>query len=260
MELIVSADSRYDEYEDLLLERDQLRKDASSIWIDYIQAFGQLISDVYEEKLESIKCKKTIAYYQAALNHGGVVDPEAMQQYLEREMASYYAHLKKLQEDNELCRNAKQSTSYEVQRAKVLYRRLVKLLHPDINPQTDKQESLRDLWQRVMTAYAHNDVKELSELEVLVRRALKELGGGDIRVEIPDIEEKIASLRNEIAEIKRTEPYTYRDILEDEDAAARKKKELEEELASYKKYHKELDEVIRSMTESEGVKIRWLMN
>ena len=260
MDLIKSKDTKYEEYESLLLERDQVKKEAGQAWTAYTREFGQLITEVFEEKIECIKCKKTISYYQTAINHGGVVDTDALEQYLEKEMASYYANLRRMLEDNERCRDAGQSTLYEVERSKTLYRRLAKLLHPDINPQTDKQPALMELWQRVLTAYAHNDIKELSELEVLVRRALKELGAGDIRVEIPDIEEKIASLKAEIAEITRTEPYTYRDLLEDEEAVKRKKKELEEERESFRRYHKELDDIIQEMMESGKVKIRWVMS
>ena len=260
MELIKSTDNQYDEYESLLLERDQVRKEAGSIWTGYIKTFGQLISDGYKEKLECIKCKKTISYYQAALNHGGVVDPEAMQKYLNQEMAAYYTNLKRMQEDNEKCRKAGTSTAYEVQRAKTLYRRLAKLLHPDINPETDRHESLMELWQRVVSAYGHNDVKELSELEILIRKALKELGAGEVRVDIPDIHERIESLKEEIYEITHTEPYTYKDLLDDPEQVEKKKKELSDELEEYRKYHQELDEVIEDMLQSGGIKLKWRMN
>ena len=94
MDLIKSTDSKYEEYENLLLERDQITKEAGQIWTVYLQLFGKLITDNYEEKLECIKCKKTIAYYQNALNHGGVVDSAAMEKYMEQEMAEYYANLR----------------------------------------------------------------------------------------------------------------------------------------------------------------------
>ena len=260
MELIKSTDNQYDEYESLLLERDQVRKDTGSIWIGYIKAFGQLISDGYKEKLECIKCKKTISYYQAALNHGSIVDPEAMQNYLDQEMAAYYANLKRMQEDNERCKKAGTSTAYEVQRAKTLYRRLAKLLHPDINPETDRHEALMELWQRVVSAYGRNDVKELSELEILVRKARKELGAGEVRVDIPDIYERIASLKEEIYEITHTEPYIYKDLLDDPEQVEKKKKELSDELEEYRKYHQELDKVIKDMLQSGGIKLKWRMN
>lgn len=255
MDLIKSADSKYEQYENLLLERDQVSKEAGQIWTVYLQLFGKLISDNYEEKLECIKCKKTIAYYQNALNHGGVVDSAKMEKYLEQEMAEYYSNLRRLLKNNEEAQNAGTSTPYEVERAKTLYRRLAKLLHPDINPKTDQSEALQELWQRIMIAYHHNDVKELAELEVLVRKALKDLGAEEIKVDIPDIDEKIDVIKTEIENIKNTEPYSLRCLVEDKDAAEKKKAELKEELETYQKYHKELNEVILQMLQSGGLKI-----
>ena len=259
MDLIKSTDTNYEEYENLLVERDQAHKDSTSIWINYIQSFGQLIAEVYEEKLKCIKCKKTIAYYQTALNHGGVVDPEAMKEYLNQEMASYYTNLKRMQKENERCENAEHSGTYEVQRSKTLYRRLAKLLHPDINPETAKRAELMELWQRIVIAYGQNNLKELSELDVLVRKALKELGAGGRKADIPDIGEKIKVLKKEIYEITHTVPYTYRDLLMD-DAVEKKKRELTEELENYRKYRAELEEVIQNMEEGGGIRFRWRMN
>ena len=255
MDLIKSTDSKYEEYENLLLERDQITKEAGQIWTVYLQLFGKLITDNYEEKLECIKCNKTIAYYQNALNHGGVVDSAAMEKYMEQEMAEYYANLRRMLKENEDANNAGTSTPYEVARAKTLYRRLAKLIHPDINPETDHSKELQELWQRILIAYHHNDVKELSELEVLVRKVLKELGSEDVKVDIPDIEEKIEALKSEIEGIKQTEPYCLRYLVEDEEAAEKKKTELREELETYQKYHKELNEVILKMLQTGGLKI-----
>ena len=244
MELIRSTHTNYDEYESLLLERDQAQKEAGQIWTCYIQTFGKLIADVYEEKIECIKCRKTIDFYQRALNHGGVVDQDAMQEYLDREMALYYVNLKRMQDDYQKCKNAGTSTSYEVQRSRTLYRRLAKLIHPDINPETDRQEVLKELWQRILTAYGYNDIKALSELEVLVRKALKDLGQKEIKIDIPDISERIDALKKEILDITHTEPYTYRELLENDDAV----------------YHEELKEAILQIVSKGGIEIKWRMN
>ena len=260
MELIRSTHTNYDEYESLLLERDQAQKEAGQIWTCYIQTFGKLIADVYEEKIECIKCRKTIDFYQRALNHGGVVDQDAMQEYLDREMALYYANLKRMQDDFQKCKKAGTSTSYEVQRSRTLYRRLAKLIHPDINPETDRQEILKELWQRILTAYGYNDIKALSELEVLVRKALKDLGKEEIKIDIPDISERIDALKKEILDITSTEPYTYRELLENDDAVEKKKTALQEELDTYKKYHEELKEAILQIVSKGGIEIKWRMN
>ena len=259
MDLVRSSETKYEEYERLLLERDQLLKDAESIWICYTKTFGQMIADVFEEKLECIRLKKTISYYQAALNHGGVVNPAEMEAYLSREMAAYQAELERMLEEQKRCGEAGTSSAYEVKRAKQLYRRLAKRIHPDINPETDKQEALQELWLRILAAYRQNDVKALSELEVLVSKALEELGIGKICVEIPDIEEKVEALKDEILEIRGTEPYTYGELLEDASAVEKKKNELAEELESYRKYRQELEDVIREMLESGGIRFRWIM-
>ena len=44
MELVRSGNTRYEEYEALLTERDALRKEAESVWIRYVQAFGERLS------------------------------------------------------------------------------------------------------------------------------------------------------------------------------------------------------------------------
>lgn len=255
MDLVKSGDSKYDEYENLLLTRDQLRKEAGQIWTVYLQLFGRLITENYEEKLECIKCKKIIAYYQNAINHGGAVDSAAMQKYLDQEMAGYYENLNRMIQDAEAANNAGESTPYEVQRSKNLYRRLAKLIHPDINPETDRSDTLKELWQRILIAYHHNDTKELSELEVMVRKALHDLGSEKVTVDIPDIEGKIEALRVEIDTITHTEPYSLQSLVEDEKAIENKTAELQEETESYKKYHKELDAIILQMMNSGGLKI-----
>lgn len=140
-----------------------------------------------------------------------------------------------------------------------MYRRLAKLIHPDSNPETDRQEKLTDLWQRIVTAYHHNDVKELSELEVLVRKAMADLGQGDIKVDIPDIGDKIEALKAEIQNITHTDPNTYKDLLDDDKAVKKKKSDLEEQLKSYQKYHKELDAEIQEMITSGGITLQWRM-
>ena len=253
MDLIKSADSKYDEYEALLLERDQVNKEAGQIWTVYLQTFGRLITENYEEKLECVKCKKTIAYCQNALNRGGAVDPKAMQEYLDREMAVYNDNLKKMIEDSRRADEAGLSSAYEVRRAKELYRRLAKLIHPDLNPATDKSEELQELWQRILSAYGKNSVKELTELEVLVRKVLKESGIGSTKVEIPDIADKIEEIKKEIEEIRRTEPYSLKYLVEDEEAAQKKKDEIAKETEEYKKYRKELTEIIVGMMASGGL-------
>lgn len=261
MKPVRAENTRYAQYEELLLERDRLAKEAGQIWTVYVQTFGQLMTDIFEEKVACIRQKKLIAHYQTAANRGEPIDAEALEKKLEQEMASYQAELRRLIKEHKACMEAGISTTYEVERAKTLYRRLAKLLHPDIRPETDREEVLMKLWLRITEAYGRNDVKSLAELEVLARKALKDLDiDGATRVEIPDLEERISQVRKEIESIKSKEPYTYRELLEDESAVEQKKQELTSELETYRNYHQELKDLTEKILRKGGVQIVWRMN
>ena len=182
MKPIKAENTQYDRYEELLLERDRVRKEAGQIWTVYVKTFGQLMTDLFEEKVACVRQKKLIGYYQAAANRGEPIDAEALDRKLEQEMASYQKELQRMVKEHKACMEAGVSTNYEAERAKTLYRRLAKLLHPDIRPETDREEVLMKLWIRITESYGRNDVKDLAELEVLARKALADLAidaGGD---------------------------------------------------------------------------------
>ncbi|MBQ7557978.1 MAG: hypothetical protein IJT00_07930, partial [Lachnospiraceae bacterium] len=54
--------ARSEEYEELLLRRDQLYREAGSYMTAYTREFGDLITSNFELKVECIKQKKTISY------------------------------------------------------------------------------------------------------------------------------------------------------------------------------------------------------
>ena len=255
-DIIKTTPTRYEEYEALLIRRDHLRKEAGRIGTAYMRLFGRLITEIYEEKVECVRRKKAIVFCQAALNQGHKVKTEALHAYLEKEMTAYYENLDKLKADYETCRNAGFSTAYQIRRSKELYRRLVKALHPDLNPLTEKSPQLMDLWNRVITAYEHDDAKALSELTVLVSGALKALGEGEAKVDIPDIDDRIAGVNDEIERITTTEPYTLKSLVESEDATRSRTIELENELETWKNYKEELNATLNIMIGSGRIDLK----
>ncbi len=89
--------------------------------------------------------------------------------------------------------------------------------------------------------------------------ALEAAGLGRIEVNIPDIEEKISRLEQEISSIILSEPYTFRQILEDPEAMAEKEKQLEAEQEEYQQYEKQLREKLDQMLQTQGGHISWRM-
>lgn len=259
-ELIKIKGASYERYEELLLKRDHLYKEAESILIRYTQEFGTLITEVFEVKIECIRLKKAITYCQMMVNRAEPVNVHQMEKYLEEQMSVYYAELQEMLRDNETAKNAKTSAFLDVERAKKIYRRLAKQLHPDINPMTEEIPQLMELWNRISIAYHANQPQELSELEVLVNKAINDLGLDTCEIEIPDIEERITALEKEIYEILTTEPYIYEKILNDSEATEEKKAVLEKEKAECMAYQQELEELLHQTMAQEGGSFLWTMN
>jgi hypothetical protein len=256
-DVIKGHNTSYARYEELINRRDELKKQAFQYHTEYVKMFGDLILELFRKKIECIRKKKTIEYCQAALNHGNNVDQEQLQAYLEKEMADFQAQLNNMVKEHEDALKSTTVTEKDMLEIKRIYHRLVKKIHPDINPAVTVSEELMDLWHRVSVAYSCNSLKDLQELEVLVMQALESV---DLDyLDIPNLEEKISDLEKEIMKIMETDPYQYKFLLADSKAVEAKKEDLKAELKTYEDYSRQLDEVLEGILGS-GVKITWQMN
>lgn len=258
-EIIRVKNVSYDRYEELLLRRDALRKEAFQYERAYVREFGDLILEIFQLKLECIRKKKTIEFCQAAANHGQPVDQEKLQKHLQEELEVFQKQLDFMIQDAESAKKVSQVTEVDLLKIKKTYHKMVKQLHPDVNPIVEKSEELQELWQRVVIAYNCNDLQLMQETEVLIAKVLEQVGSDIIDVEIPNIDEKIADLEAEIKKIRETDPYQYKFLLEDTDAVKAKKDSLSEEKKSYEEYSDQLEEILKGLVEI-GVTITWRMN
>lgn len=248
MEVIRITSGDYERYEDLLLQRDQLEKEAESYRMEYTREFGDLITESFKLKIECIGIKKAIFYCQTKKNRGEELDPDDMRDYLNTHMAAYYAELNDLIAQHKFSKSGKPVSQNQVSEVKKIYRKLAKLLHPDISPLTSENPELMEMFQDVIVAYRYNDLKRLQELDVLIAKTLDELGADHAEIVIPNVEERISELEEEIFRILSTEPYTYRELLSDAIKLEEKKKALIKEIDDYKKYMAELQSYLNEMT------------
>jgi len=248
----------YEEYETLLLQRDQYAKEAAIYRQLYIHELGDLITAVFEQKIVCIRYKKEIAFCQSQVNCGQTINMDEMKAFLQREMAAYQEELNRMIQENEASREIRSSSDYTVGKVKRIYHRLAKLIHPDINPETDASSTLRELWVRIVLAYHGNSLKAIQELEVLTHKYLSDNGLEDVKIEIEDLATKISGVRQEIYDILNTDPYLYKALLEDEDKLAEKRAALQDELQHYTDYGIELAETLDLLIQNGG--ISWRMN
>lgn len=259
VKVVREKDKKIEEYEELLVRRDQLFKEAGSILTAYTKEFGDLITANFELKVDCIKKKKVIAYCQKMINKGLSIDADVMHEEIENEMFLYYRELQEMVWKNKQAKDAKQIDEYSLSRSKKIYRRLAKLLHPDINKKTMETDSLRDLWVRIAEAYKKSDVDALEDLEALVNKELEGLGESGFEIAYPDIEDRIERVEAQINEIMTTEPYTYTDLLSDKEKKAAFMEKLRTEHDEYEKYLEELTSILDDMMHDEGMNLIWKM-
>lgn len=79
-----------------------------------------------------------------------------------------------------------------------------------------------------------------------MKKYLENRGDLDFSIVVPDLENKIAALREEIEEIISADPYLYGRLLEDDEAVEGKKEELYADIKAFRDYSAQLEEVIGS--------------
>ena len=248
MELIKIALGDYPKYEELLLRKDKLEKESIQWLNEYIRVFGGYLIELFEVKVDCIRLKKMISMAQAAINQGLTPNMDEINELVADQMRNYYDDLQKMVRDHENSLKTKELPQHVVLKIKKIYREIAKILHPDINPETEKDPVLKDLWNRVVSAYKCNHLEELEELQVMVNSALNEKGIDVTKIVIPNIEEKIKELEKKINEIITTDPYNYKFLLEDDDEVEQRIKDIEDEKKEYIEYRDELEKVLEELT------------
>lgn len=244
MQNIVKVKSAsYQRYEELLLKKEALRKEAENYKILYNEIFNTLNNDTHEAKMECIKKRKTISYCQNLKELDSPIYRNDLDSYIDEAMKNYSNTIDYILNNDyrdRLNKNIREHTK----RIKGVYRQLAKLIHPDMNSDLQNDKTIQDLWNRTCIAYNCSNLEELEELEVLVNRYLESINHNYINIEIPDIHEKIFNLNREIDNIIHTDPYQYKYVIVNKKLITKKKKELLKELNDYKKYSSELDNQI----------------
>lgn len=245
-EIIKSENTRGDLsiYEKLLLERDSLRKKAEQYQLSYFIEFGDLIVESFTMRIECIRKKKIISYCQQQINHGKAINGAQLDYFVEMQMKEYNKDLEDIIKKNKAASGSETVSSYDVYRIKKIYRDLAKLIHPDLHPELESDPIIEDFWQNIVIAYEYNLLDELEDLDFQVRKYLEEKGNACPQITIPDIEERIRRVKEEIESIKTTDPYMFKLILDDDDAIASKKDDLKEEINSYREYSNHLEGII----------------
>lgn len=255
---------------DLTAERDRLKyRVCPAILADYNRRIGQLELEIMEAVLRVRKLRRMIEVLQAARNRGEDPDYEEAVRTADSE---YRAYEQEVHEKAEEYRNASAGRTYgqadsdgnqdtengeeedqqgadkydreDKEELGALYRRIMKELHPDVNPDITPEEL--DLLHQAMEAYKNGDIETLRKIAaILDGRSIEDKVIEEID-QLRRIRDDLAFLKEsllaEIEDIKTSFPYTLKDFLNNKEAVRKKQEELRKTLAQWQEQEKVLQE------------------
>lgn len=235
MELkIRKQEDLYKRYVRLLLEKEKIVKTNFQVQQRFIELFGDLRLEMLKVEIDIAKIKKEMEYLVRKKNRNESYDLEEMDDFVNQALEGMKAQYERMKQEQAQLKNKKMLSQEEVKEVKRLYRHLVKLVHPDLNPYQTKEQ--KELWHQLQEAYRNNDLAWLRELNVLIVFKTK----GHEEIEIEDLEDKIEAVREEIALLKEEDLYQMRELVFDEEWIEAYKEQYERERSDFEAYLRSL--------------------
>lgn len=212
----------------------------------YAREIGDYQNRIHSLEIMILEIKRRIEIAQAALNREKTVIWEAVEEQIHQEYQDFHEKInrqfeeaeeaKRQQEEREYQRRAyeqrwQESYSQEDSQspehqdrppeqptARDLYRKIIKKLHPDVNPNATKRE--KDLFRKATEAYEKGDIGTLQDIcqEIFEHADAAETDRECTYEELLLLKERLAarlsSLRAEIGKIRSEFPYNQKDLLD----------------------------------------------
>lgn len=223
----------------LLLQRDELRLvECVNIETAYMLAIGSLEYKAYETECTYLRLKRKVEMIQTRMNRQEKVCIADIDQQLDNEFEAYQKALdEQIGKINAALErsSAECLTPEEVKEFKKLYRRIVKVLHPDLHP--EQTEAKQRLFLNAVQAYKNGDLSALRMIaEMVDQSALSEDSGDAMSVLLKEKERLLNMLREieqDMEDIKTEYPYTVKDLVENPEKMAARRTEIEQILRDY---------------------------
>lgn len=190
-----------------------------AIELDYALKIGVWETECAKVDLEARKLKRRYQLAQAKANRGQDIDWDAIDIQLDAELqewaASVNACVESLQRSMDLRAGMSVLSAREAHELKMLHRKLVKRLHPDLNP--SDPEAVR-YFPLVQAAYEKGDLSFLRSIDVATSGMSASESEGDpteesLYLDIELARAQVAFMEERVEQEKTAEPYVYKDLL-----------------------------------------------
>lgn len=239
------------EYDDVEL------KEATGIRIEYTEKIGQYECQQYELYLQYEELKRKIEMVQAKINRGEEVDMAAIDNEVADILSAYYEKLNGMRINvAEMINynNGSEVDAVERSEIKRIYRKLMKIIHPDVLDETLGFDP--DLWEKAQSAYKRNDLDALRLIEDIVGdvagNTLETKDESELIDMAARIELAIARYQTKLVEIKKKFPFTEVDHLKNDAWVRARQAELMNSIDEYKKSIVFMVVVLNGLINQEG--------
>jgi len=232
MLLIKEVDSLNSQLTQVLIERSDTIKEARYLERKYTSIMGQYLIERYQAFFEYEKMVRMIEIYQRALNHEETITDEEVNEIIARETKEYENKLNEIIDDYSSAKsymNSDTLSSSEYQELKEVYRYIVKIIHPDLNPNLG--DEFITLWHMTQKAYTTNNLPEiliikdiLDNKEIIRKEYVNELE--ELRNTVDKLKAMVNQYLLEIAQMKKGYPFDQLEIMNNESLLQAKKDEI----------------------------------
>ncbi len=190
-----------------------------NIETQYMLKLGHLEHKAYRLQCKYLKLKRKIELIQARKNRQEKIDIENIEEILRKEFEEYQKEIdEKLKKVNEALErsNAKVLSKEDERELKSTYRQIVKVLHPDINP--DATETQIDLFRKAVFSYENGDLQTLRIIHSLTQDISDDFEAVDFAIlteEKRRLTDSIEKVKDEISRTKAAYPYLLKEIIDD---------------------------------------------
>lgn len=223
----------------LMLERDELRfVVAKNLEMSYMLEVGALEYKVYEAQCRMLRFKRKVELIQAQKNRQEKVNLANIETLLDQEFLEYTTKLEEKMSAMSMAIERSKGdylTASETRQLKKMYHQIVKVLHPDLNPELP--ETRLQLFYQAVHAYETGDLMTMRLIFEMVANesSLKPQQSAIHAL----VEEKkrlvslIAKLNEELVQIRTRYPFTIEELLKDASQLEAYKMELEKIYLQY---------------------------
>jgi hypothetical protein len=241
------------ELSDLIAERDQLVCVVIlNIEAEYQLKIGWLEYDKFKMQVAVSRMRRAIELAQTAINRDEQFFIAEIEETLNQEFLEWEQKLRKHLKQIKAAQNRFKSllSSEESEESAKIYKKIVKMLHPDVN--LEMYEKNRDLWERAAMAYKNGDLEGLRVLLILLEDVGEEpkIDSDFLKRRSETLKSLIKKVMAEIRVIKSKFPYILKDKLGNETWVKNEQEKLKSEISELRIYRDRMEEAFDKMRKS----------